>query len=324
MTLNLFGVDNKTDFEIGVRNTDNESDNYYVSPRTCGKHDMWLGGSSRPVKVNVYAPPRMYTLLTLYDYDWALHYKKRGASSFESQAVNSSKGFHIELTDTQLSMICHNGTFDGKTNQVTWDNWQRSLGFTIVGAKDRCELGTPDNNLLAANAAASDKQVKYPVGWLPYLADWKRAVLNNGPFFRYNDPSEIDGVGVLLGVFNGMMFGSNLKNETCQYLPFYSKCQGHYSWVLTPDSDIIYKWNDKLSLDEGNYTRHSELNEGKPVVCAGEMYLSGGVLKELYVELNESSGHYKPDGAKCFKYVQDRFDKIGIRGQNVQYFARNR
>jgi hypothetical protein len=322
MTLNLFGVDNKTDFRLGVQNTNNESDNYDVSPQRYGKHDMWLGDSSEPVKVHVFAPRQTHTLLTLYDYDWALQYQRMGASSFGSQAVNGSKDFHIELTDTRLSMICYNGTFDGKTSQITWDNWQRSFGFTIFCAKDRCDLGTAQTNRLAANAAASD-EVLYPVGWIPYLADWKNAVLNNGPFFRYNDPSRIEGVGVLLGIFHGMMFGSNLYSEKCQHLPFYSTDKGHYSWVLTPGGNIVYKWNDKLSLDRRNYTRHSELNEGKPVVCAGEMYLSQGVLKELYVELNDSSGHYKPDGGSCFKYVLEQFGRIGIPSQNVECFARD-
>jgi hypothetical protein len=323
MTLNLFGVDNKTDFRLGVQNTDNESDNYDVSPHSFKKHDMWLGGSSKPVNVHVFTPRKKYTLLTLYDYDWALHYKKMGASSFESQGVNGSKDFHIELTDTQLSIICYNGTFNGKISRITWNNWQTSFGFDIFSAKNRCDLGIAHTPLLAANAAASDEPVLYPVGWIPYLADWKRAILNNGPFFYYNDPSEIEGVGVLLGIFNGMMFGSNLQKETCEYLPFYNKDEGHYSWVLAPGGNIVYNWNDKLSLDSKNYTRHSELNAGKPVVCAGEMYLSQGVLRELYVELNDSSGHYKPDGGACFKYVLDQFSKIGIPSQNVQLYARN-
>lgn len=323
MTLNLFGVDNKTDFRLGVQNINNESDNYDVWPHSFGKHDMWLGNDYKPVNVHVFAPRKTYTLLTLYDHNWALHYNKMGASSFESQAVNGNKDFHIELTETRLSIICYNGTFDGKTNRINWDNWQESFGFTVYGAKERCELGAAHTDHLAAATSASDEQVLYPVGWIPYLADWKNAVLNNGPFFRYNDPSKIDGVGVLLGIFNGMMFGSNLRNETCQFLPYYGRDEGHYSWVLTPGGDIVYKWNDKLSLDSRKYTRHSELNKGRPVVCAGEMYLSQGVLRELYVEVNDSSGHYKPDGGSCFRYVLEQFQKIGIHGPNVKCLARN-
>jgi len=166
----------------------------------------------------------------------------------------------------------------------------------------------------------------YPVGWVPYLADWKRYVLNGYPIFRYYSPSEIDGVGILTGIKDGKLYGDNIKAKQCEEVVLYSKNKGHYSWVLSTEGDIIYKWNSQLELDTKNYTRHSDLGSGEPVICAGEFYLttktSSIFIQELYVELNDSSGHYKPDGKKCFRYVLNKFEDVGIKLENVQVYAR--
>ncbi|CEF31453.1 hypothetical protein XNW1_3700001 [Xenorhabdus nematophila str. Websteri] len=55
------------------------------------------------------------------------------------------------------------------------------------------------------------------------------------------------------------------------------------------------------------------------------MYITtDGMLQDLYIEVNDSSGHYKPDGGSCFKYVVDAFENIGINcSKSVTFNSRN-
>lgn len=87
----------------------------------------------------------------------------------------------------------------------------------------------------------------------------------------------------------------------------------------------MYVWNSQLQLDERNYIRHSELNEGSPVVCAGEFTFSTfpTTLDGVYIELNDSSGHCKPDGKMCFLFVIDAFKDLGIDTSKVIVKVRN-
>lgn len=190
------------------------------------------------------------------------------------------------------------------------------------------EIETAGDYCSAAGRTARDTAPLYPVGWVPYLADWKRYVTSFYPIYRYHDPAEIDGVGVLIGVHGGALFGNQLKRQRCEIVVPRDKSEGHYSWVLTPGGDMLYVWNSQLALDKRNYTRHSDLNQGEPVQCAGEFYLTleDGYLwcRDLYIELNDSSGHYKPDGRQCFKYVIDKLKALGIGTAAINVFTRDR
>ena len=196
---------------------------------------------------------------------------------------------------------------------------QELLSSTEYTIKSLPRLNLPSS---AANQRPSNNfKSSYPVGWLPYLADWKRYVKEGGPIFKYHNPESIEGVGVLLPMVNGKLYGNQLKRQITEELKLYAQSEGHYSWVLVPGGKILYKWNSQLALDSRDYTRHSDLNAGLPVTCAGEFYLTRKTsfifLNTLYIEINDSSGHYKPDGNVCFRYVLDQFAELGIKLDNV-------
>ena len=170
-------------------------------------------------------------------------------------------------------------------------------------------------------AFETQSEISYSVGWRPYVFDMLRCIYSGGPVFQYYDPSEIDGVGVLLGVTSGKVYGDQLKRQVCEELEMFPKDKGHYSWVLTPNSPegggkIMYAFNSQTAIDERCYIRrHSELT-GDNVVCAGEFYLTqvdkAPGIRELYLEINDSSGHYRPNGAQCIGFALDTFKKLGL------------
>lgn len=229
-------------------------------------------------------------------------YEQGGISYFYGQNLSSNYWFIQELlSDTEytvrrLPLLDYSGSASAGQSAAS------GAGFDVT---------LPDSY-----------QPSYAVGWVPYLLDWKRYVQNGGPIFKYHDPAEIDGVGVLLPMRNGKLYGDQLKRQFTEELPLYDKSEGHYSWVLTPGGKILYKWNSKLELDSRQYTRHSDLNQGRPVTCAGEFYLtrrsSNIFLTELFIEINDSSGHYKPSGEVCFRYVLDEFAALGIAVNNIE------
>lgn len=173
---------------------------------------------------------------------------------------------------------------------------------------------------------------RYGVGWLPYLGDWKNYVLKYGLLsgIQYHDPSTIEGVGLLVKVENGNLIGEQLKSKQCEILVPRLASEGYYSWALVPGGDIMYVWNSHLKLESKNYVRHSDLNGGNPVICAGEFTFSKKPsstkfflsLDEIYIEINDSSGHYKPDGNKCFSFVHDVFKELGFDTSKVVMYAR--
>ncbi len=216
----------------------------------------------------------------------------------------------------------HQGDENGETMNLYFDI---AFNTIIEESYDPCRMHDK-YKALGANLNENDEKPLYTVGWTPYLLDWIRYVLNGGPIFRYYSPKEIDGVGILTGSISGVLYGTNLKREICEEVVLYSKDEGHYSWVLSPGGDILYKWNSQLELDTRNYTRHSDLNQGEPVICAGEFYLTKGgniFLEELYIELNDSSGHYKPNGKQCIKYVIEKFKEINIDTTRVIAYTRD-
>ncbi len=185
-------------------------------------------------------------LLTLYDKSWYLHYELTGGV-VDKQNVNGNKDFHLEIDENTIQIICLNGYFkkDGDS-PIKINNCFNGLGYLKINSTDRCGF---------SNDAKQATQQEYPVGWIPYLADWLNAVKNNGSFFKYHDPSKIKNVGLLHGLFSGKLYGTNLMNETCEILKYHSKDEGHYSWVLNKEGYFLYIWNDKLSLDNKNYTK---------------------------------------------------------------------
>eukprot|EP01083_Nonionella_stella_P120937 362958_1 len=162
---------------------------------------------------------------------------------------------------------------------------------------------------------------KYAVRWAPYLGDWKRYLMEHETI-EYKKQDEIDGVGELIGVEDGKLYGNQLKRQFCEELKAYDKSEGHYSWILTTDGRIFYRWNPKLELESHTYVRHSDLNQGKPVTCAGEFYLKSIWVKGLWIECNNSSGHYKPDIA-CVAFVVKNFRQLGLKVVDEDVYVPN-
>jgi len=254
--------------------------------------------------------------------------------------TSSKYWFMQELTadednNCKMGLEISNGHFN--------DNYEVNLPFVIdkIGYWYRCntsdshnwfiqELMSQDEYTIRKTPSDYTKGVPlYPVGWVPYLADWKN-YLKKYNFFsalQYHDPSKLDGVGILTGAYNGRLYGTQMKAQLrSEELKPYSRADGHYSWALVPGGKIMYVWNSKLQLNDRNYTRHSDLNQGNPVVCAGEfMFSSSGsaiTLNTIHVEINDASGHYKPDGEKCFSFVINAFKQLSIDTTKVEVYAR--
>jgi hypothetical protein len=158
----------------------------------------------------------------------------------------------------------------------------------------------------------------YPVGLIPYLLDIKS--------WRSYDPSTIDGVGQLVGVLNGQLIGERLNTRQCEILQPTTD-QTSYTWVFTPDGSIIYTlWDHN---DRRSYTRHSQLGSGQPVICAGEMEIRERQAGMLQIEnviamVNDSSGHYKPDGGACLWSVAKKLQELGIPTDSISWYWRAR
>jgi len=152
----------------------------------------------------------------------------------------------------------------------------------------------------------------YPVHFRPWVADWMR--------FQSYDPATVDGVGVLVGVEFGALKGMLIKTREKEYLNHTTNEDGHYSWVFTPQSAIIYKWNAGKDLSNKNYIRHSTLFGGLPVVCAGEFYIDASTksISHAISKLNDSSGHYQPDGGKCLGPVLTKLKALGLDIDDIE------
>ncbi|AMB85732.1 hypothetical protein AWM79_10645 [Pseudomonas agarici] len=152
----------------------------------------------------------------------------------------------------------------------------------------------------------------YPVTLMPYIGDLKA--------WRNYDPSSIDGVGQLIGMNNGRLIGEILKTRDCEALKP-NDSNNSYTWVFTPEGSIIYRlWNHEDSAD---YVRHSQLGNGRPVICAGEFRIErradvDGVV-DVIAMVNDASGHYKPDGGACLGSVEEKFKALGIPTDHIKW-----
>ncbi|KAI5917258.1 hypothetical protein F4810DRAFT_697093 [Camillea tinctor] len=125
---------------------------------------------------------------------------------------------------------------------------------------------------------------------------------------------------MLVGFYNGKLIGDELKTRTCTALRPNSEGNS-YTWVLTPNGAFIYKWwgHD----DRANYTRHSQLGNGDPVICAGEIRLNRrNYVESVIAMINDASGHYKPDGGACLKYVAWKLEKLGVETTETSWYWR--
>lgn len=157
----------------------------------------------------------------------------------------------------------------------------------------------------------------YPVGWIPCIGD----ILS----WREYDPSKIDGVGQILGMRNGRLIGELLKPPRKTEVLQPSDDRHSYTWVFTPQGAIIYKLWDKQDLNP--YIRHSQLGSGSPVICAGEMQMNNKVMNNYVVTdviamVNDASGHYKPDGGACLRYVGQKLQELGIPTDKINWYSR--
>ncbi|RLL95560.1 hypothetical protein CFD26_104476 [Aspergillus turcosus] len=152
----------------------------------------------------------------------------------------------------------------------------------------------------------------FAVTWQPWIID----IFN----WRTYDPSTIDGVGILIGNYEGRLIGEDMKTRTCTFLR--PNWEGNsYTWVFRPDGAIIYKFWDHD--DRSKYTRHSQLGNGAPVICAGEFRLStDSNMESVIAMVNDASGHYKPDGGACLRYVSSKFENLGIDTSETVWYWR--
>jgi hypothetical protein len=112
------------------------------------------------------------------------------------------------------------------------------------------------------------------------------------------------------------LIGKNLMTMEEEVLSGHGD-DGHYSWVFSPSQAIIYKWNSGTAIAKRDYIRHSQLGGGQPVVCAGEWVLAtrgqpGFEITTVIATINDSSGHYKPDGGKCMGPVLEKLRCLGL------------
>ncbi|NVZ26553.1 hypothetical protein HX881_13430 [Pseudomonas gingeri] len=152
----------------------------------------------------------------------------------------------------------------------------------------------------------------YPVTLMPYIGDLKA--------WRNYDPASIDGVGQLIGMNNGRLIGEILKTRDCEALRP-NDDNNSYTWVFTPEGSIIYRlWNHD---DSAGYVRHSQLGNGRPVICAGEFRVErradiDGVV-DVIAMVNDASGHYKPDGGACLGSVEEKLKALGIPTDSIKW-----
>ncbi|MFL6607335.1 MAG: hypothetical protein ACJ8HF_03780 [Pseudomonas sp.] len=148
----------------------------------------------------------------------------------------------------------------------------------------------------------------YPIRWMPYISDLTR--------WRCYNPAQLEGVGQLLGVWNGKLIGNQLKDQTSELLAANSESNS-YTWVYTPEGSIIYKrWEHAKPAE---YTRHSQLGSGRPVICAGEFRVKEHRMQNVIAMVNDASGHYKPDGGACLRYVAEKFESINIDTSHTEW-----
>lgn len=148
----------------------------------------------------------------------------------------------------------------------------------------------------------------YPIRWMPFIGDLLH--------WRCYDPSKISGVGQLIGMSNGKLIGTQLKQDQSEELAPNSETNS-YTWVYTPEGAIIYKrWEHRTP---SNYIRHSQLGSGRPVACAGEFRIIEHRMDSVIALVNDASGHYKPDGGACLRYVAEKFEALGINTEHTEW-----
>jgi hypothetical protein len=213
--------------------------------------------------------------------------------------------FHPLASDNwelESLMLKANGIFTNVSlNKV--DQWvgtqSNYLSKIWTGYINQAAWSNSDDRPIDLNAQT------YPVRWMPYLADLKS--------WRTYDPSTIDGVGQLVGWVDGHIVGTLLKTRQSEILEP-NALHDSYTWVYTPEGSIIYRrWNHAAPAD---YTRHSQLGGGKPVICAGEFLIDkthdGHSITDIITMVNDASGHYQPVGSNCLKYVAEKFEALGL------------
>jgi hypothetical protein len=155
-----------------------------------------------------------------------------------------------------------------------------------------------------------DKDARtYSLRWGPWAGDTWRD-------FSY-DPSTVDGIGIIVGMIDGQLLGGQLKRKTCEILG-----PGHYIWVYTPNGAILYK-QQAAEQPTKQYTRHSQLGSGKPVICAGTFEIEAiqktpGITTVIGL-VNDSSGHYAPDGGACLRNLQDKLRSLGVPTEQITW-----
>ncbi|KAG9227074.1 hypothetical protein CCMSSC00406_0008274 [Pleurotus cornucopiae] len=143
----------------------------------------------------------------------------------------------------------------------------------------------------------------YALGWLPYLID---------------DPSAIDGAGILIEFRDGHLIGEDLKQKQATVLA--ANTEGtSYTFVYTPGGSIVYRlWNHDHRND---YARHSRLEGGRDVICAGEFCVSqAGNIESVVLMKSDSGEYYRPTGGECLACVSDKLKSLGITTDNVDWY----
>lgn len=216
----------------------------------------------------------------------------------------ASDNWELEVLTLTANGIFTNGSF----NRI--DRWMSNpfpeLRQVWAGKVRWSQWSNSDKRPVDLNAQT------YPVRWLPYIGDLRA--------WRTYDPSQIDGVGQLVGMVDGKLMGELLKNRQSEMLTPNGNSDS-YTWVYTPEGSIIYRrWKH---TDGNDYVRHSQLGSGRPVICAGELRVSStsgtDPIKTVIAHVNDASGHYQPDGGACLRYVAEKLEALGIDTRETQW-----
>ena len=91
-----------------------------------------------------------------------------------------------------------------------------------------------------------------------------------------------------------------------------------YVWMTVQDKDEIYVYPASNNSKKYAYRiQHSSLSGGKPVLCAGEIF----IFRHGEVRVNNRSGHYKPSKHQLMNFVIFLNRALGVKVSEATDFS---
>lgn len=220
------------------------------------------------------------------------------------------KKLTVIVDDKAYNYLAPNSWIDflGKHVTIPLDGWEDSENFPVDMDACTFEVRWP----------------QYIIDCMPYVGFSRTPPflylreLDKFPWGRGYDPEKIEGIGMLTGVVRGNIVGNLLATEQCEVLR-----DGWYTYAYSRLSDaIVYKYFSADHVTPADYVRHSQLGSGDEVVMAGEFKIETGYnMKSVVVEVNNSSGHYKPGTYQCLYWVQQKLERLGIEVEDIKWWT---